>query len=104
MEVTESSDSSAQQVQPMEDSQQHDNFADDVTGSPSIVSTQHNEGSDSPSDLLMWESLAQRARPAFGKICSYIRADWECIDLANFSKVSSHYQTGVIKFMGRENN
>ncbi|GMR43584.1 hypothetical protein PMAYCL1PPCAC_13779, partial [Pristionchus mayeri] len=50
------------------------------------------------------EVLPQKARPAFNLICSYLRTDRECFDLADFSMCSPFFRAEVIEFMGRDDN
>ncbi|GMR43595.1 hypothetical protein PMAYCL1PPCAC_13790, partial [Pristionchus mayeri] len=75
-----------------------------ATGRLTVAETQNNEGTDSPSDMSMCEILPQKARPAFNRICSFLRSNVECTDLANFMMASPYFRAEVMEFMGREKN
>ncbi|GMR38136.1 hypothetical protein PMAYCL1PPCAC_08331, partial [Pristionchus mayeri] len=94
---TFSSDTSASQLKLQSD-------MDELSDRPSVTGIQHNEGIESPSDLSNWGILPSKARPAFELLCSYLRTDYECLDLSNFFQVSSQFRSLVMEFLHKKKN
>ncbi|GMR31394.1 hypothetical protein PMAYCL1PPCAC_01589, partial [Pristionchus mayeri] len=90
-------------LQRMEQPQLSGTPADETTGGDVAVEIQKTNNDDnvfeidSPASLTeppSWGTLPAISRPFIKRLCSHLRTNGDCRDLANLAQVSAHYHSG----------